>query len=218
MKVTSSDTNVSVAMPGLLDPTCKWLHDTISHHTDIYTQCFFPNHYPDHLDLGGGGGTTWDGTIRKLMLPGLLFHHETPSKDWFYDELKPWVHYIPIDMTLENLHKQFLWAEDNPEEAKMIARQGQEFVKNMRTKEWMDEVYDRYFVRQLGEIVDAYQPSKEGEKENVDTILAEYERSSGGKHHLLTSVCNAKGCTFEDGFRLDSTTFRGFHNDERSFA
>ena len=152
------------------------------------------------------------------MLPGVLFHHETPSKDWFYDELKPWVHSIPIDMTLENLHKKFRWAEDNKKEAQKIARQGQEFVNKMRTKEWMDKTYDKYFVRQLREIVNAYQPSAEGEKESVDTILAEYERSSGGKHHLLTSVCNAKGCSFEDGFRLDSTTFREFESDERVFV
>ena len=205
-------------MPGFIDLFLQMTPLYNSCHTDIYAQCFFPIHNADHLDLGGGGGTTWDGTIRKLMLPGVLFHHETPSKDWFYDELKPWVHYIPIDMTLENLHKKYLWAEANREEAQKIARQGQEFVKNMRTKEWMDETYDKYFVRQLGEIVNSYQPSPDGEKESVDTILAEYERSSGGKHHLLTSVCNAKGCNFEDGFRLDSATFREFESDERAFV
>ena len=31
--------------------------------------------YKYHIDLGGGGGTTWSGTIEKLALPGLLFHH-----------------------------------------------------------------------------------------------------------------------------------------------
>ena len=177
-------------------------------------QSSFSNYHTDHLDLGGGGGTTWDGTIRKLMFPGVLFHHETPSKDWFYDELKPWVHYIPIGMTLDDLHEKFVWAENNPEEAQKIARQGQEFVKNMRTKEWMSETYDKYFVRQLMEIVDAYIPSAEVEKESVEAVLAEY----GGKHHLLASTCNAKGCTFEDGFRLDSSSHRGFESDARSFV
>ena len=81
-------------------------------------------------------------------------------------------------MTLDDLHEKFLWAEDNPEEAKKIARQGKEFVKNMRSKEWMSETYDRYFVRQLGEIVDSYQSSA---GESVESILAEYERSSGGE-------------------------------------
>ena len=39
-------------------------------------------HYRYHIDLGGGGGTTWTGTMQKLALPGLLFHHETPTKDY----------------------------------------------------------------------------------------------------------------------------------------
>jgi hypothetical protein len=35
--------------------------------------------YKYHIDLGGGGGTTWSGTLEKLGLPGLLFHHITPT-------------------------------------------------------------------------------------------------------------------------------------------
>lgn len=38
--------------------------------------------YKYHIDIGGGGGTSWTGTIQKLALPGLLFHHETPTKDY----------------------------------------------------------------------------------------------------------------------------------------
>ncbi len=30
-----------------------------------------------HIDLGGGGGTKWTGTIGKLALPGGLFHYAT---------------------------------------------------------------------------------------------------------------------------------------------
>lgn len=48
--------------------------------------------YKYHIDLGGGGGTTWSGVIEKLGLPGMLFHHVTPTKDYFHDKLKPWMH------------------------------------------------------------------------------------------------------------------------------
>ena len=47
-----------------------------------------------HIDIGGNGGTTWQGTIDKLAMPGLLFHHDSGMKDHFHDELKPWVHYV----------------------------------------------------------------------------------------------------------------------------
>ena len=47
--------------------------------------------YRYHIDLGGGGGTTWTGTIEKLGLPGLLFHHETPTKDYVSCCIYPFV-------------------------------------------------------------------------------------------------------------------------------
>jgi hypothetical protein len=53
--------------------------------------------YKYHIDLGGGGGTTWFGTLDKLGMPGLLFHHETSAKDYFHDEILPWVHYVPVN-------------------------------------------------------------------------------------------------------------------------
>ena len=45
--------------------------------------------YRYHIDLGGGGGTTWAGMIYKASLPGLLFHHVTPTKDFIHDYLIP---------------------------------------------------------------------------------------------------------------------------------
>ena len=39
-------------------------------------------HYKYQIDIGGGGGTTWTGTIQKMAMPGLLFHHITPTKDY----------------------------------------------------------------------------------------------------------------------------------------
>ena len=66
--------------------------------------------YKYQIELGGAGGTTWNGTISKLAIPGLLFHHETPMKDWFFDDLKPWVHYIPIEWDLSDLREKFEWA------------------------------------------------------------------------------------------------------------
>jgi len=46
-------------------------------------------HYKYQIDIGGGGGTTWTGTIQKMAMPGLLFHHITPTKDYIHDYMKP---------------------------------------------------------------------------------------------------------------------------------
>ena len=37
------------------------------------------SNYKYQIDLGGGGGTTWEGTLSKLGMPGVLFHHESKS-------------------------------------------------------------------------------------------------------------------------------------------
>ena len=52
--------------------------------------------YKYQIDFGGGGGTTFGSTAAKLAMPGLLFHHVTPTKDYFHDDLVPWVHYVPL--------------------------------------------------------------------------------------------------------------------------
>ena len=41
--------------------------------------------YKYQIDLGGGGGTTWGGTISKLRMPGVLFHHESKFQTLYLD-------------------------------------------------------------------------------------------------------------------------------------
>jgi hypothetical protein len=111
-----------------------------------------------HIDFGGGGGTTWNGVKEKLALPGLLFHHHTPTYDWFHEDLIPWVHYIPISTELEDLKEKFDWAESHPEEAKSISDAATAFVRYMGTMEYWERIYDRVFVKRPTPSIEAYQP------------------------------------------------------------
>ena len=116
-------------------------------------------------------------------MPGLLFHHETPAKDWFYDEIQPWVHYVPVDLTLSNLYGMYVWAETHPIEAKKIAKQGQEFARNMASNAYWKTTFQKLYVQGLGRIVDAYQPSP---NETLSSILEGYR--DGGFELSLTGV------------------------------
>lgn len=86
---------------------------------------------PGHFSLG----TTWSGTLEKMAMPGVLFHHETPTKvkkiifilycitlqrfltsqfptkDYIHDRMKAWVHYVPIQEDLSDLYEKYQWAE-----------------------------------------------------------------------------------------------------------
>lgn len=113
--------------------------------------------YKYHIDLGGGGGTTWSGTLEKLALPGLLFHHVTPMKDYFHDDLKAWEHYIPVKEDLSDLKEKFDWAEANQEEARRIAQRSTEWVKVSFGEEGFESTFSKFYREPLKALVGAYQ-------------------------------------------------------------
>jgi len=114
--------------------------------------------YKYHIDLGGGGGTTWSGTIEKLGMPGLLFHHVTPTKDYIHDYLIPWKHYIPVSTDLKDLKQKFNWAESHPVEAKRIADASTDFMRELSTPQGYSKMFEQAFVEPLQRVIDAYQP------------------------------------------------------------
>jgi len=114
--------------------------------------------YRYHIDLGGGGGTTWSGTIEKLGLPGLLFHHVTPTKDYFHDKMVPWVHYIPIKEDLSDLREKFNWAEANPNMAQQISAQATELARWLGTDKGMEEMFYQFYETPLRRVIQDYQP------------------------------------------------------------
>jgi hypothetical protein len=113
------------------------------------------------IDLGGGGGTTWTGTLQKLAMPGLLFHHVTPTKDYIHDHMVPWVHYVPIAPDLSDLKEKYDWAEAHPDAAKMIAENGSALVQELSTPEGFGRMYDEDIVSPLRRIIEAYTPVSE---------------------------------------------------------
>jgi hypothetical protein len=88
--------------------------------------------YKYQIDIGGGGGTTWSGLIPKLSMPGVLLHHETATKDSYFNTLKPWVHYIPVAEDLSDLQERVAWARANPHDARQISASASTWVRDFR--------------------------------------------------------------------------------------
>ena len=146
------------------------------------------------------GGTTWTGTIEKLALPGVLFHHMTPSKDWFHDRLLPWVHFIPVESDLSDLREKFEWAEAHPEDAKDIADNATEFAKMMGTPEGFSVLYNDHMRVPLQRVINAYRPQPKGGP--VLSILGE----NGGDNLAVVARCSghhADSCIRLDGLQSD---------------
>lgn len=94
----------------------------------------------------------------KLAAPGLLFHHVTPARDYIFDFIEPWVHYIPVREDLRDLKSKMEWAINNPEQAKKIARQGSELARYLSTPEGFEQMYRHSYVDPIRSVIDAYQP------------------------------------------------------------
>ena len=139
-----------------------------------------------HIDLGGGGGTTWTGTIEKLALPGLLFHHVTPAKDYFHDLLVPWEHYVPVNADLSDLRSKYDWAESHPVEAKQIAEQGTQFARWMGSEEGFALLYEEFLVAPLRRVLDAYRPPpRQHRGKSVLEIIEAFQNETGANFAVI---------------------------------
>lgn len=154
--------------------------------TDDPVDPYLMSKYRYQIDLAGGGGTTWDGTITKLLMPGVLFHHETPFKDWFYDEMIPWIHYIPVKADLSDLFERYQWAETN--DSRVISERATKFAKYLLSEEYMRKTYESLYVDYLGKVVHAY------DAQGMDWPAMIEEYAQRGIRLYQVATCDDKNC------------------------
>ena len=99
-------------------------------------------------------------------MPGLLFHHVTPTKDYIHDYIKPFVHYVPVQSDLSDLLEKLEWAESHPKEAQRISDNATELIKKLKTLEGFEPLFQEYLLKPLQAVVKAYTPLKESSLNN----------------------------------------------------
>jgi hypothetical protein len=73
------------------------------------------------LDIDGNS-STWDATAWKLNSGSVLLKTDSAWRQWFYDELLPWTHYVPIKDDFSDIDEKFAWCESHQDECRaMIA-------------------------------------------------------------------------------------------------
>jgi hypothetical protein len=142
--------------------------------------------------------------MTKLGFPGVLFHAQTPSKDWFFDDMIPWIHYIPVGWHLNDLHEKFKWAESHQIEAKGIADSATTLFQTFMEAPYMERIYKELFVDHLGKVLEAYVSSPD---ETWSDIQAQY--ANEGFEMQLVSHCDDAKChtLFVGGIGVDSQPF-----------
>ena len=76
--------------------------------------------------------------LKHLFLcNSLVFHVGDEWLEFFYDALKPWIHYIPVEPSLRDARELIEFAVANDNVAKQIAAAGRRFITEHLT---MDDV------------------------------------------------------------------------------
>lgn len=70
-----------------------------------------------------------------LYSNSMLMKHASDRVQWYYDQLEPYKHYVPIAKDFSDLEKKFEWAQTHPVESKAIADNGRELAKKVFDQE-----------------------------------------------------------------------------------
>lgn len=73
-----------------------------------------------------------------FLCDSIVFHVGNEWLEFFYDALKPWVHYIPVRQDLSDARELIEFAQENDSVVREIARRGREFIKQHLR---MDDIY-----------------------------------------------------------------------------
>jgi len=99
------------------------------------------------LDIDGWSNT-WDATVWKLYSGSVLLKVNSVFKQWYYDELKEWIHYVPIENDFSDLNEKIEWCIHNNDKCIEITNNAKQFVIEKlnweKTKEYTIESFKRY--------------------------------------------------------------------------
>ncbi|TFK68079.1 hypothetical protein BDN72DRAFT_798290 [Pluteus cervinus] len=63
------------------------------------------------LDVDGNG---WSSRFKRLITSNSLIFKSTIYPEWYTDRIQPWVHYVPIQVSLSDLHDSLLFFRGDP--------------------------------------------------------------------------------------------------------
>ncbi|MBS0605122.1 MAG: hypothetical protein JSS60_08845 [Verrucomicrobia bacterium] len=83
--------------------------------------------YKYHI-LIDGNASSYSSSGWKFFTNSLIFKPDSPWFQWYYNDLKPWIHYVPVRTDLEDLVEKVQWAQTHDLEAKIIAANARQFA------------------------------------------------------------------------------------------
>lgn len=78
-----------------------------------------------------GQTNTWSNLIIRMLLGCCVLKLDSKYgfRQWYYDRLKPWEHYVPVRADASDLGERVEWVRSNDAQAAQIAANGQRFAR-----------------------------------------------------------------------------------------
>lgn len=94
-----------------------------------YLKQFVPiklaNSYKYLVDIDGNSNA-WSALFQKLLSGSVVLKVASPNnfRQWYYDDLIPWVNFVPIDSDMSDLVEKIHWLHKHDDEARKIGENG----------------------------------------------------------------------------------------------
>ena len=108
--------------------------------------------YRYQIDIDGNSNA-W-GFLVKLLMGSCVLKVGSGWKQWYYDDLRPWEHYVPVKPDLSDLEERIAWCLDNDEGAQAIALAGLKYAQGL--------VFGTEMLKAASIVLDASQTSADG--------------------------------------------------------
>eukprot|EP00171_Calliarthron_tuberculosum_P017083 IDg17083t1 len=90
-----------------------------------------------------GSNQDWSERIRLLLfMNSAIIYHMAETQEFFTPLLKPWVHYIPANITLGDMAANVEWAIRHDEAVRKIVENQRAFADRYLTERAMEEYWD----------------------------------------------------------------------------
>ncbi|WP_108468411.1 glycosyl transferase family 90 [Polynucleobacter difficilis] len=97
-----------------------------------YVPIILSNQYKYQIDIDGNSNA-WAGLFQKLFSKSAVMKIASPHgfRQWYYDRLIPWEHFVPIESGMGDLVEKTQWLIANDHKAMLIGQKGAELASNL---------------------------------------------------------------------------------------
>jgi hypothetical protein len=96
-----------------------------------------PIHFYDFLRYrylvdADGISCAWISLFKKLASRSVVVKMESTTQQWYYDRLKPWQHYVPLNVNMTDVEHLWHWLDERPDECERIVSRAHELIQSLK--------------------------------------------------------------------------------------